>query len=85
MWVATNYMVSPLFEDKNLLRWSLMLYKTLKENHKQHIQLKELPDDILNVVQLHWTSPILNASVDVVQGGRSVEMRAVGVNKGCSN
>ena len=43
---------------------------------------KELPNDILNVVQLHWTSPILNAFVDVVQGGRSVKMRAVGVNKG---
>jgi len=36
----------------------------------------------LNVMQLQWAGPILNASVDVVQGGRSVEVRVVGVNKG---
>lgn len=31
-----------------------------------------------------WTGPISNASVDVVQGGRSVEVRAVGVTKGAA-
>ncbi|KAJ6894975.1 hypothetical protein NC652_028652 [Populus alba x Populus x berolinensis] len=31
-----------------------------------------------------WTGPISNASVDVVQGSRSVEVRAVGVTKGAA-
>ena len=33
-------------------------------------------------MQVHWIGPILNASVDVVPGGRFVEMLAVGVIKG---
>lgn len=37
------------------------------------------------MLQHLWTGPISNASVDVVQGSRSVEVRAVGVTKvnGC--
>lgn len=34
-----------------------------------------------DMLQHLWTGPISNASVDVVQGGRSVEVRAVGVTK----
>lgn len=34
-----------------------------------------------DLLQHLWTGPISNASVDVVQGGRSVEVRAVGVTK----
>jgi hypothetical protein len=34
-----------------------------------------------DMLQHLWTGPILNASIDVVQGGRSVEVRAVGVKK----
>lgn len=33
------------------------------------------------MLQHLWTGPISNASVDVVRGGRSVEVRAVGVTK----
>lgn len=33
------------------------------------------------MLQHLWSGPISNASVDVVQGGRSVEVRAVGVTK----
>lgn len=33
------------------------------------------------MLQHLWTGPISNASVDVVQGSRSVEVRAVGVTK----
>lgn len=36
------------------------------------------------MLQHLWTGPISNASVDVVQGGRSVEVRAVGVTKGAA-
>lgn len=36
-----------------------------------------------DLLQHLWTGPISNASVDVVQGGRSVEVRAVGVTKVC--
>ncbi|KAF2305366.1 hypothetical protein GH714_004299 [Hevea brasiliensis] len=34
-----------------------------------------------DMLQHLWTGPISNAAVDVVQGGRSVEVRAVGVSK----
>lgn len=34
-----------------------------------------------DMLQHLWTGPISNASVDVVQGSRSVEVRAVGVSK----
>lgn len=34
-----------------------------------------------DMLQHLWTGPISNASVDVVQGLRSVEVRAVGVTK----
>ncbi|GKC83749.1 alpha,alpha-trehalose-phosphate synthase [UDP-forming] 1, partial [Tanacetum coccineum] len=34
------------------------------------------------MLQHLWTGPISNASVDVVQGSRSVEVRAAGVTKG---
>lgn len=34
-----------------------------------------------DMLQHLWSGPISNASVDVVQGGRSVEVRAVGVTK----
>ncbi|XP_004295412.1 PREDICTED: alpha,alpha-trehalose-phosphate synthase [UDP-forming] 1-like [Fragaria vesca subsp. vesca] len=37
-----------------------------------------------DLLQHLWTGPISNASVDVVQGGRSVEVRAVGVTKGAA-
>ncbi|CAA0816356.1 trehalose-phosphatase/synthase 2 [Striga hermonthica] len=35
-----------------------------------------------DMLQHLWTGPISNSSVDVVQGSRSVEIRAVGVSKG---
>ncbi|GER29140.1 trehalose-6-phosphate synthase [Striga asiatica] len=35
-----------------------------------------------DMLQHLWTGPISNSSVDVVQGSRSVEVRAVGVSKG---
>lgn len=34
-----------------------------------------------DMLQHLWTGPISNASVDVVQGSKSVEVRAVGVTK----
>jgi hypothetical protein len=34
-----------------------------------------------DMLQHLWTGPISNASVDVVQGSRSVEVRSVGVTK----
>lgn len=34
-----------------------------------------------DLLQHLWTGPISNASVDVVQGSRSVEVRAIGVTK----
>lgn len=34
-----------------------------------------------DMLQHLWTGPISNSSVDVVQGSRSVEVRAVGVTK----
>ncbi|XP_017238149.1 alpha,alpha-trehalose-phosphate synthase [UDP-forming] 1 isoform X2 [Daucus carota subsp. sativus] len=37
-----------------------------------------------DMLQHLWTGPISNASVEVVQGGRSVEVRAAGVTKGAS-
>ncbi|KAK9267678.1 hypothetical protein L1049_010110 [Liquidambar formosana] len=37
-----------------------------------------------DILQHLWTGPISNASLDVVQGGRSVEVRAVGVTKGAA-
>ncbi|XP_057993295.1 alpha,alpha-trehalose-phosphate synthase [UDP-forming] 1 isoform X1 [Hevea brasiliensis] len=37
-----------------------------------------------DMLQHLWTGPISNASVDVVQGSRSVEVRAVGVTKGAA-
>lgn len=37
-----------------------------------------------DMLQHLWTGPISNASVDVVQGGRSVEVRAIGVTKGAA-
>ncbi|KAI3800783.1 hypothetical protein L1987_28879 [Smallanthus sonchifolius] len=37
-----------------------------------------------DMLQHLWTGPISNASVEVVQGGRSVEVRATGVSKGVS-
>ncbi|XP_075667537.1 alpha,alpha-trehalose-phosphate synthase [UDP-forming] 1-like isoform X2 [Castanea sativa] len=37
-----------------------------------------------DMLQHLWTGPISNASVDVIQGGRSVEVRAVGVTKGAA-
>ncbi|XP_031287450.1 alpha,alpha-trehalose-phosphate synthase [UDP-forming] 1-like isoform X2 [Pistacia vera] len=37
-----------------------------------------------DMLQHLWSGPISNASVDVVQGGRSVEVRAVGVTKGAA-
>ncbi|XP_057997040.1 alpha,alpha-trehalose-phosphate synthase [UDP-forming] 1 isoform X1 [Hevea brasiliensis] len=37
-----------------------------------------------DMLQHLWTGPISNAAVDVVQGGRSVEVRAVGVSKGAA-
>ncbi|KAL5839222.1 hypothetical protein ACOSQ3_011927 [Xanthoceras sorbifolium] len=37
-----------------------------------------------DMLQHLWSGPISNAAVDVVQGGRSVEVRAVGVTKGAA-
>ncbi|XP_043701763.1 alpha,alpha-trehalose-phosphate synthase [UDP-forming] 1-like [Telopea speciosissima] len=37
-----------------------------------------------DLLQHLWTGPISNAAVDVVQGSRSVEVRAVGVSKGAA-
>ncbi|KAL9659361.1 hypothetical protein QQ045_024167 [Rhodiola kirilowii] len=37
-----------------------------------------------DMLQHLWTGPISNASVDVVQGSKSVEVRAVGVTKGAA-
>ncbi|CAA6665699.1 unnamed protein product [Spirodela intermedia] len=37
-----------------------------------------------DMLQHLWTGPISNAAVDVVQGSRSVEVRAVGVTKGAA-
>ncbi|KAL3643574.1 Trehalose-6-P synthase/phosphatase complex synthase subunit [Castilleja foliolosa] len=37
-----------------------------------------------DLLQHLWTGPISNASVDVVQGARSVEVRAAGVTKGAA-
>lgn len=37
-----------------------------------------------DMLQHLWTGPISNAAVDVVQGRRSVEVRAVGVTKVCA-
>ncbi|XP_052114535.1 alpha,alpha-trehalose-phosphate synthase [UDP-forming] 1 [Arachis duranensis] len=37
-----------------------------------------------DLLQHLWTGPISNASLDVVQGGRSVEVRAIGVSKGAA-
>ncbi|CAA6673002.1 unnamed protein product [Spirodela intermedia] len=37
-----------------------------------------------DMLQHLWTGPISNAAVDVVQGGRSVEVRSVGVTKGAA-
>ncbi|XP_043808297.1 alpha,alpha-trehalose-phosphate synthase [UDP-forming] 1 isoform X3 [Manihot esculenta] len=37
-----------------------------------------------DMLQHLWTGPISNAAVDVVQGGRSVEVRAVGITKGAA-
>lgn len=37
-----------------------------------------------DMLQHLWTGPISNASVDVAQGSRSVEVRAVGVTKGAA-
>ncbi|CAI0441029.1 unnamed protein product [Linum tenue] len=37
-----------------------------------------------DMLQHLWTGPFSNASVDVVQGSRSVEVRAVGVTKGAA-
>ncbi|KAA8524040.1 hypothetical protein F0562_010529 [Nyssa sinensis] len=37
-----------------------------------------------DMLQHLWTGPISNASVDVVQGSRTVEVRAVGVTKGAA-
>ena len=36
-----------------------------------------------DLLQHLWTGPISNASLDVVQGSRSVEVRSVGVTKVC--
>ena len=36
-----------------------------------------------DMLQHLWTGPISNASLDVIQGARSVEVRAVGVTKVC--
>lgn len=35
-----------------------------------------------DMLQHLWTGPISNAAVDIVQGGRSVEVRPVGISKG---
>ncbi|OMO82807.1 hypothetical protein COLO4_22823 [Corchorus olitorius] len=40
--------------------------------------------DWVDSVKHLWTGPISNASLDVVQGSRSVEVRAVGVTKGAA-
>ncbi|KAK6917274.1 Glycosyl transferase, family 20 [Dillenia turbinata] len=37
-----------------------------------------------DLLQHLWTGPISNANVDVVQGGRSVEVRAAGLTKGAA-
>ncbi|KAI4298191.1 hypothetical protein L6164_031779 [Bauhinia variegata] len=37
-----------------------------------------------DLLQHLWTGPISNASLDVVQGARSVEVRAVGISKGAA-
>ncbi|CAN4105707.1 unnamed protein product [Withania somnifera] len=37
-----------------------------------------------DLLQHLWTGPISNANLEVVQGGRSVEVRAVGVTKGAA-
>ncbi|KAL2245511.1 alpha,alpha-trehalose-phosphate synthase [UDP-forming] 1 [Sesamum indicum] len=37
-----------------------------------------------DMLQHLWTGPISNSSVDIVQGSRSVEVRAVGVTKGAA-
>ncbi|KAL3691596.1 hypothetical protein R1sor_005247 [Riccia sorocarpa] len=37
-----------------------------------------------DMLQHLWTGPISNAAVDVVQGGKSVEVRPVGVSKGAA-
>eukprot|EP00955_Chlamydomonas_euryale_P029815 314297-Chlamydomonas_euryale.AAC.1 len=44
-------------------------------NHRHHTQARDL-------LQHLWTGPISNAPVEIIQGGRSVEVRPVGITKG---
>ncbi|KAB2623535.1 alpha,alpha-trehalose-phosphate synthase 1-like [Pyrus ussuriensis x Pyrus communis] len=41
-------------------------------------------EDFKHMLQHLWTGPISNASVDVVEGRRSVEVQAVGPTKGAA-
>jgi len=57
-------------------------------DHAETLNISFFPVDIefgrlqaRDLLQHLWTGPISNASVDVVQGSRSVEVRAVGVTK----
>lgn len=59
------------------VHWSIFVYVTATLDIEfGRIQARDM-------LQHLWTGPISNASVDVVQGSRSVEVRAVGVTKVC--
>ncbi|KAH0849589.1 hypothetical protein HID58_096259 [Brassica napus] len=56
--------------------------RTPRSHFETHIEFGRL--QARDLLQHLWTGPISNASVDVVQGSRSVEVRAVGVTKGAA-
>lgn len=56
------------------LVWTKKLYVVSLDIEFGRVQARDM-------LQHLWTGPISNAAVDVVQGGRSVEVRPVGVSK----
>lgn len=71
------------FGPANLLK-SYSFCLTFLEVYSRRIMVVDVEFGRLqarDMLQHLWTGPISNASVDVVQGSRSVEVRAVGVTK----
>ncbi|KAL6196653.1 hypothetical protein ACLB2K_032267 [Fragaria x ananassa] len=79
MWLAAE---NGMFLRATKGQWMTTMPEHLNMEWVENVDFGRL--QARDMLQHLWTGPISNASVDVVQGSRSVEVRAVGVTKGAA-
>ncbi|KAL5188226.1 Alpha,alpha-trehalose-phosphate synthase [UDP-forming] 1 [Glycine soja] len=79
MWLAAE---NGMFLRRTSSEWMTTMPENLNMDWVDSVKFGRI--QARDLLQHLWTGPISNAYLDVVQGGRSVEVRTVGVSKGAA-